>query len=189
MKRWMGAALTTAVIAATPASALGYVQGSAGLTSVPWFDIRGMSYKLNNGFNIGVSGGLNLANLLGPSWDVRGDILYNRNRYGCCRARLGAASFTANLIYHFDLGLPLKPYIGAGLGAVAVRFGNKLVGPNDGSTRFGAQALAGAEFPLMGRLSMFGEYRYIGTNRTQVAGLGAVDYQSHNFMLGLKLSL
>lgn len=187
MKQLVAAAVIAA--AALPAHAQGYLQGSGGVTTAPWLDISGVSYKMNTGYNVGVSGGLNLANVLGPSWDVRGDILYTKNEYACCRAHLGGTSFMVNLIYRFDLGLPAKPYIGAGLGGVSIQYGNALTGPNDSKVSFGGQALAGVEYPLFGRFSMFGEYRYIAAHKANIAQLGPVDYQTHNVMAGLKMTL
>ena len=171
------------------AAAQGYVQGSAGGTWTEWLDIGGVGYKLNTGYNIGVSAGLNLAHLLGSSWDLRGDIMYSQNQYDCCRAHLGGTSMMANLIYHVDLGSRLKPYVGAGLGAVAVNFGSVETGPHETRTQFGYQALAGVEYPLAGRLSMFGEYRYVDAGHTDFTLVGPVEYRTHNVMIGLKLSL
>ncbi|GAA0536041.1 opacity protein-like surface antigen [Rhizomicrobium palustre] len=188
MKPWAYAA-AAALLSLTPALAQGYVQGTAGGTLGSWLDISGVGYKLNTGYNIGISGGLRLTGLLGPEWDLRGDIVHSQNQYACCSSHLGGTSFMANLIYHFDdLDLPVKPYVGVGAGAVAVNFG-AMGGPHETQTRFGMQALAGVEYPLAGRLSLIGEYRYIAANNADFAGVGRVEYKTHNFMLGLKLSM
>jgi opacity protein-like surface antigen len=167
----------------------GYVQGSAGGSWTSWLDVGGVGYKLNTGYNIGVSGGLKLVHLLGPSWDLRGDIMHSQNQYDCCTAHLGGTSVMVNLIYHIDLDSRLKPYIGGGLGAVAVNFGNASTGPHETRTTFGYQALAGLEYPLMGKLSAFGEYRYIDAGHTDFAIIGPAEYRTHNVMIGLKYSL
>lgn len=169
------------------AFAQGYVQGSAGGSWTQWLDVGGIGYKLNTGYNIGVSAGLTLVNVLGPSWDVRGDVMYSQNQYDCCSAHLGGTSIMANLIYHVDLGTGLRPYIGAGLGAVAVNYGNAMTGPHETRTHIGYQALAGAEYPLVGKLSLFGEYRYIDAGHTNLSVVGPVEYRTHNVMVGLKL--
>jgi opacity protein-like surface antigen len=189
MRRWTIAVLFSAAAVFLPAGAQGYLQGSAGLTTTPWLDISGLGYKLNTGYNLGVSAGLRLVNVLGPSWDIRADALYTNNQYACCTAHLGATSLMANLIYHFDVGLPFKPYVGVGVGGVDVHYGSAMTGPHDSGISFGGQALAGVEYPLFGRFSAFGEYRYITANNTTLAPVGRVGYQSHNFMAGLELAL
>jgi opacity protein-like surface antigen len=187
--RTVGAAAFGLMAYAGCAFGQGYVQGSAGGTWTSWLDIGGVGYKLNTGYNIGVSGGINLVHLLGPSWDLRGDIMHSQNQYACCTAHLGGTSVMANLIYHIDLGMKLKPYIGAGLGAVAINFGNATTGPHETRTNFGYQALAGIEYPLAGKLSAFGEYRYIDAGHTDFSAVGPVEYRTHNVMIGLKLNL
>lgn len=185
----IGAAAVMLLTCAPAAAAQGYVQGSAGGTWTSWLDVGGVGYKLNTGYNIGVSAGINLVNLLGSSWDLRGDLMHSQNQYECCTAHLGGTSIMANLIYHVDLGLSLKPYIGAGVGAVAINYGNASTGPHETRTKFGYQALAGVEYPLMGRLTAFGEYRYIDAGHTDFTIVGPVEYRTHNVMLGLKLAL
>ena len=184
-----GAVVISLLAAAGSAGAQGDVQGSAGGSWTSWLDIGGVGYKLNTGYNIGVSAGLNLVNFLGSSWDLRGDLMHSQNQYDCCSAHLGGTSLMANLIYHVDLGMRLKPYIGAGVGAVAVNFGNEISGPHETRTKFGYQALAGIEYPLVGKLSAFGEYRYIDAGHTDFSVVGPVEYRTHNVMVGLKLSL
>lgn len=187
--RITGAALLGLLTFAAHAQAEGYVQGSAGGTWASWLDIGGIGYKLNTGYNVGVSAGVSLNRFLGPSWDLRGDIMHSQNQYDCCTAHLGGTSVMANLIYHFDVGMRLKPYVGAGLGAVAVNYGKQSTGPHETQTKFGFQALAGAEYPLFGKLSAFGEYRYVDAGHTDFSLIGPVEYRTHNVMLGLKLSL
>jgi len=188
MRPWAHVVTAITLLGFSPALADGYVQGAAGGTLGTWLDISGVGYKMNTGYNVGVSAGLRLTHLLGPHWDLRGDLLRTQNQYACCSAHLGGTSLMASLLYHFDLGIPLEPYIGVGAGAVAVDYG-AMGGPHESRTRFGAQALAGAEYPLMGRFSLFGEYRYVATNDVALPGVGRVEYRTHNFMMGLKLTL
>lgn len=183
------AAVFGVAVCTAAAPGQGYIQGSAGGSWTSWLDVGGVGYKLNTGYNIGVSAGLNLVNFLGSSWDLRGDIMHSQNQYDCCSAHLGGTSVMADLIYHVDLGMRLKPYIGAGVGAVAVNFGNAVTGPHETRTKFGYQALAGVEYPLVGHLSAFGEYRYVDAGHTDFSVIGPVEYRTHNVMVGLKLSL
>lgn len=188
MKPWVIAAAAATFFAFSPAGAQGYVQGSAGGTLGNWLDIGGLGYKLKTGYNVGVSGGLRLTHLLGPQWDLRGDIMHSQNQYACCSAHLGGTSFMASLLYHFDWDMPVKPYVGIGAGAVAVNYG-AMGGPQETRTSFGAQALAGVEYPLSNRWSLIGEYRFVAAEDTHFSAVGPVQYQTHNFMMGLKLNL
>jgi opacity protein-like surface antigen len=188
MKSLLYAATTMALLAFSPALAQGYVQGSAGGSFAPWLDIRGVGYKMNTGYNVGVSAGLRLTHFLGPNWDLRGDIMHTQNQYECCSAHLGGTSFMASLLYHFDIDSKIEPYVGVGLGGVAVNYG-AMGGSHETKTSFGGQALAGVEYPLMGRFSLFGEYRYLMAKTTNFQSVGRVEYKTHNVMLGLKLAL
>lgn len=97
-----------------------------------------------------------------------------------------------NALYDFDLGMPVTPYLGAGLGyldidADASSSGVSLNGDEGG---FGYQGIAGVSFGLTDQLQAFADYRYVvGTERDgyRVSTEDAeVDYASHNFMLGLR---
>jgi outer membrane protein OmpA-like peptidoglycan-associated protein len=80
-----------------------------------------------------------------------------------------------NILYDFDFGFPVYPYIGAGLGGMAVehdhffaRFANSPVFPTGVNTQshgsFAYQGIAGLAFPLpfMTGLSATLEYRFLG---------------------------
>lgn len=189
MKRWWSWALLGSLLCAGSAQAQGYVESSAGASTFPWLDVSGIAYRLNTGYNLGASAGLKLTNLFGPHWDLRGDVFYTHAQYSCCSSHLGGISFMGDLIYHFDVDWRIKPYVGAGVGAVAIQYGNPRLGPQVSNVRFAGQAIAGAEYPITSRFSAFAEYRFIDANKANFTVPGPVQYRSHNFTIGLKLSL
>jgi opacity protein-like surface antigen len=90
-----------------------------------------------------------------------------------------------DLIYHFDTGIPLGIYGGAGAGAVRTEVDDPISARN--STVFGWQALAGADYPVMPGVSIFAEYRYQNAHDANLKFLGGpVGNTSNNASAGLK---
>jgi opacity protein-like surface antigen len=76
-------------------------------------------------------------------------------------------SLMANAIYQFDLGIPLRPYVGIGLGMARVDYeltvgatGAALL--DDRESAFAYQALVGVGVPLGRRFQLSADYRYWG---------------------------
>ncbi len=108
--------------------------------------------------------------------------------------------FFGNVLYDFyGYGLPAQiiPHIGAGIGEVLVR--NNGVATTDApinghSAVFGYQGIVGAEYPLASNLKLGLDYRFIGTQDTDVnetfGGVAATahyKYYSHNVLLTLRV--
>lgn len=105
----------------------------------------------------------------------------------------------------FNLVMDLKPrtvgclngYIGGGIGALAVD-GDAVA---DSTTflfddaAFAFQGIAGVNYPVLDRLDLFTEYRYLGSNNirvessdaTGVTSLGAFRFDSHNVVFGIRI--
>lgn len=88
-----------------------------------------------------------------------------------------------NFLYDFDLGLPLKPYLGGGIGYARTDIG----GSKDWG--FAYQGIAGMSFDLMPQLKATLDYRYLATEKvnhgTNVGSYG--DESAHHVgMLGLR---
>jgi len=110
----------------------------------------------------------------------------------------------ANVLYDFDLGLPmgLTPYVGGGVGYAWLNYqGVDLKGTADTLTIFGTggafayQGIAGLSMPIAGvpGLSLTAEYRYFGTleqelkaRSTTQSGKVKVDYGNHSALIGLR---
>ncbi|MEM6413436.1 MAG: P44/Msp2 family outer membrane protein [Pseudomonadota bacterium] len=90
----------------------------------------------------------------------------------------------ANAIYDFDLGSPIKPYIGGGVG---VGFVNVDYVPSattvidDRSTQFAYQAMAGVSYAVAPAAEVFVGYRYRATTDVSVeANLFTADFDIEN---------
>ncbi|MDR3504971.1 MAG: OmpA family protein [Acidocella sp.] len=110
-----------------------------------------------------------------------------------------------NLLYDFNVGLPVFPYVGAGVGYQWVKFNNDLgnqftrIGGTEGS--FAYELIAGLSYPLpwVSGLSATAEYRFmqLTSGRNYAAGSvggpsGIVNVggeTSHTFLLGLRYQL
>lgn len=109
-----------------------------------------------------------------------------------------ANSVMTNLIFDMFKGRPVSAYIGGGIGVAFTNFdsfsatGNRVL--DDDDTVFAYQGIAGLEYAIDKRWSLFGEYRYFGLQDSDVTLLPDVgglpleiDMDSHNFGAGLRL--
>ncbi|MBE9605886.1 OmpA family protein [Acetobacteraceae bacterium H6797] len=110
----------------------------------------------------------------------------------------------ANVLYDFDLGLPMgiTPYIGGGVGYAWLNYQDvKLKGVTDTLDIFGSdgafayQGIAGLSLPISSvpGLSLTAEYRYFATleqelkaRSTTDSGKVKVDYANHSVLIGLR---
>ncbi|MGH7093820.1 MAG: outer membrane protein [Stellaceae bacterium] len=80
-----------------------------------------------------------------------------------------AEMFMTNVLYDFDLGWPVSPHIGAGIGAVELHDGGHVpvLGitsfDNSSDWVFGYQAIAGISYKLAAGLTADLDYRYLST--------------------------
>jgi outer membrane protein OmpA-like peptidoglycan-associated protein len=76
-------------------------------------------------------------------------------------------AFMTNVIYDFQVGWPITPHIGAGIGAVDIIEHARAPGigalANQRSWEFGYQAIAGARYNLSPQLALDLDYRYFAT--------------------------
>ena len=135
------------------------------------------------------------------SWRFEAEYAYRRN--GLDRITIGGASFgnlggsrqahafLANLIYELDLGWPVKPHIGGGVGgaylidkASAPGFGTFF---NDNGWEIGYQAIAGLRYDVTPNIAVDLDYRYFATTNIsfRTAGTGITyktGYNTQNVM-------
>ncbi|WP_043358563.1 OmpA family protein [Belnapia sp. F-4-1] len=164
--------------------------GAVGLASIGWGFGNGLraeiegSYRTNDIRSITSNGGA-----------VRGNSGYLRNY-----------AAMANVLYDFNLGLPIVPYLGVGVGYGWVDVDKANIAGPDGSRyriedtdgRFAYQGIAGAAFnlPVPG-LALTAEYRFYGTlepslnvDRTSVVGAPGGTYKptnyNHSALIGIR---
>lgn len=131
--------------------------------------------------------------------------------------RLRAWSLMANAWYDFDLGLPITPYVGGGIGMGMVKISGtlgrtnyagttgegtplprtlvieKLYEKND--TVFAWQLGAGFSFPISDTMKLFADYRYFSAGNAHLhlepgfhGGDINADFNSHNLMVGVRFN-
>jgi outer membrane protein OmpA-like peptidoglycan-associated protein len=152
-------------------------------SNLGWAGLLSLGYRWQNGLRGEIEGG------------------YRRNNVdeieGC--ATCGSDGFTqawsamANLLYDFNLGWPVHPYVGAGAGAAKVRAGG--IGPvpgtsiNDSDWAFAYQGIAGVSYQVTKPVELFAEYRYFATEGLEIQSAGVEnddEYRNHTIMAGLR---
>ena len=109
---------------------------------------------------------------------------------------VSATSLMGNAIFDLglDAGLPVQPYIGAGIGLAnldmdgASPFGGSTI--DDSDTVGAIQAIAGMSYPVNTQTTLFADYRYFATGSgdfTTAAGAAtSLDMRTHSLMAGLR---
>jgi outer membrane protein OmpA-like peptidoglycan-associated protein len=158
----------------------GYAAGAkVGYEMGPWRFEEEYTFRHNDLTNLRI-GGFNAPNASGSreSHAVMTNVLYDIN----------PASFGMNL------GLPITPHIGAGVGAVNVSDNARVAGRgrlfNDDDWVFGYQAIGGIRYNVTPNVALDLDYRYLGTTDAtfRVPGTGArykSGYENHTLMAGL----
>ena len=100
----------------------------------------------------------------------------------------------ANLLYDFNLGWPVTPHIGAGVGGVNLidRASAPGLGRffDDSDWQFGYQAIGGFRYNMTPNVAIDLDYRYLATTEAtfRVPGTGITyrtGYETHNLMATL----
>jgi opacity protein-like surface antigen len=154
-----------------------YLGGQAGWTGLPYQTdtIDGQAaipVRFNAGYNLGGRGGYRL----GP-WRFEEEYSYRHNNVAeYDEASMGVngarhtQSILTNVIYDFDVGWPITPHFGVGIGAMNVS--DRLSVPatgvflGDSGWQFGYQAIAGLRYDLNPLLSLDLDYRYLATTES-----------------------
>jgi len=93
-------------------------------------------------------------------------------------------AFMTNLLYDINLGWPVTPHVGAGIGAVNIIDNARVAGIgqafNDDDWQFGYQAIAGVRYNVTPNVALDLDYRYLGTTDAtfRVPSAPAVKYTS-----------
>jgi outer membrane protein OmpA-like peptidoglycan-associated protein len=201
-----GCVAVTALSCATGAQAQWYIGGEAGWSDLTDSTDRGgglptLHKNFDSGYALGVRGGYQM----GP-WRFEEEYIYHNNDLdrlstggttipGASGTRASHAIMT-NVLYDFNLGWPVTPHIGAGIGAVDVVENAKVAGigalANTDDWQFGYQGIVGATYNINPALSVDLDYRYLATtdpNFKYAANVGGGGYRSsyatHNILASL----
>jgi outer membrane protein OmpA-like peptidoglycan-associated protein len=125
--------------------------------------------SFDSGFNVGARAGYQSG-----AWRFEGEYSYRENTSHATSLgnRLNGSvdtnSLMANAIYDFNIGWPVTPHIGMGIGGI--QLSGSLNGPNIGfrartcDTVFAYQAIAGIRYAITPNLALDVDYRYRGTD-------------------------
>ncbi|HEY1798138.1 MAG TPA: OmpA family protein [Stellaceae bacterium] len=201
-----GCVAVTALSCAVPAQAQWYIGGEAGWSDLTdAHDHGGGGPTIKKSFDDGYSVGARAGYQMGP-WRFEEEYVYHNNGLD----RLSVAGFhvpgasgsrsshaiMSNVIYDVNMGWPVTPHIGAGIGAVDVVENAKLPGigalANDDSWQFGYQGIVGATYNINPNLSLDVDYRYLATTDPSFhyspnvgGGTYHSSYATHNFLASL----
>jgi opacity protein-like surface antigen len=158
--------------------------------------------QFRGGYNIGGRAGFQLG-----AWRLEGEVNYRTknlgrgvqmispvNRVGRGQnAERHSVSEMANVIYDLDIGLPVSPHIGGGIGAAEVtrNLTNIFGGTHDTVTVFAYQGMAGLRYWLSPAVAIDLDYRYFATTDTTFLSTNVggdrihSDYGTHNVIASL----
>lgn len=171
------AAQTAPAASAAPASGQ-YIAVSGGLIGKTDYD-----YGFANGWSVdadvkaGAQGAIAWGTSIGANW--RGEIALgyrsqkvdsaltsNVGVFVATDGKVKALSIDLNGYYDFPVSGPVKPYLGAGIGAAQVKIDDGLL--DDKGDALTLQAMAGASVAVSPRISLFAEGRYQYTGSIKV---------------------
>ena len=156
--------------------------------------------RYDEGFAVGARVGYEM----GP-WRFEEEYTYRRNGLDKLRvagvtipgtrgSRQSHAAMT-NLIYDVNLGWPVTPHVGAGIGAVdVIDRAKRTAAPSfklsDNDWQFGYQAIAGVRYNISPNLALDLDYRYLATTDATFRVPGTTiryksGYDTHNLMASL----
>jgi outer membrane protein OmpA-like peptidoglycan-associated protein len=181
-----------------------YLGGEAGWSDLPsQTDHSNGAPTLNERYDAGYALGARLGYQWGP-WRFEEEYIYHNNgldrlavsgvnQTGASGSRNSHAIMT-NAIYDFDLGWPVTPHIGAGVGAVDVVASASAPATgtliNASNWQFGYQAIGGVSYNFSPDLSLDVDYRYLASTAPTFPASGIAStfhtrYYTHNILASL----
>jgi outer membrane protein OmpA-like peptidoglycan-associated protein len=158
-------------------------------------------------YDDGVVGAINGGYAFNNGWDVELEGQYRYNDVnnirgygkGFARGSMRNYAVMANTYYHFptmDLGLPISPFVGAGVGMAdyapyhirsdTMAYPTYVGGPDKWG--FAYQAMAGLSYALTDNISLSAEYRWFSrTDQSYPRGV-TNDYDQHAVLFGVRYS-
>ncbi len=161
----------------------------------------GRHLEFETGYNVGGFVGWDLG-----MFRLEGEVSYRENEIDSIRSGgvlLGGAGGNAsslalmmNAYYDFEMGWPLTPYIGAGIGVARYK-ADGITGAglgftvDDEDTKLAYQGIVGVSYAITDAVSLSADYRYFATQephlRTSTGRNFEVDNTTHNVTVGLTM--
>jgi OmpA-OmpF porin, OOP family len=194
----IGAAFVTVPMTAGAADNGLYVGGAGGYNFLPedsklgsvdadldgdWAGLGALGYAFSNGLRLEGEFGYRENDVNGISGTSGGTGSYH------------TSTFMTNLLYDIhQLGWPVTPYVGIGLGAARVKLGS--VGPvasstiNDSDIGFAMQGIVGASYDLNRYFTLTADYRHVRVPDLSFKTAGGTsvdsDYATNQVMVGIR---
>lgn len=147
-----------------------------------WAAVGALGYGLGNGFRVESEIGYRQSDV-------------NKANTGAASGKAKAYHLMVNGLYDFNLGWPVTPYVGAGVGVARVNFDSvtvPLAGRtiDDTATTFAYQGIAGVAYAITQNLKFDVSYRYFGTSNPYLKDSAHVDeraqYRDHTVLAALR---
>ncbi|MBF0250368.1 MAG: porin family protein, partial [Alphaproteobacteria bacterium] len=198
---------TLSFAAAMTASAIAYAGDATGPyvgAGLGWLDVEGTTVNDTTSrsvkFDDDKMGALFLGYDYGNAWRTelelsrRGGADLSTVSGTAATGDVSATSLMANVAYDFDLGLPVTPYLGAGLGLSRVDMSNArpfgASSIDDTDNALGLQGIAGLSYAINDNLDAFADYRYFTARNvdlnTRAGANASFDLDTHAVMVGLR---
>jgi len=173
-----------------------YVEGEGGVAFAGNLNYGCCEFEMETGYNAGGAFGVHVS----PNWDVEMEGFFARMGYGGCaticndtdfETHLSGLSAMVNVIYNFDMGWGVDPYIGVGAGATRIHYdgGEQFPIFTGSDWNFGYQVMAGGMMDITEHVGLFMEYRFHDvTKDATIVGVPNIEYRSHNVSLGVQLT-
>ena len=169
---WAGAGLAMAMaLCGADAQAQFYLGGEGGWTGLEGTKDNVGGVPINRSFDGGFNVGARAGYQMGP-WRFEGEYSFRENTSNLTRfgsrfnGSLDTNSFMANGIYDFDLGWPVTPHIGMGIGGASLNgnLNSPVLGYRSKTSDvvFAYQAIAGVRYMINPALAFDLDYRYRG---------------------------
>ncbi|WP_185961569.1 outer membrane protein [Telmatospirillum sp. J64-1] len=176
-----------AVMAGTP-----YFSGSLGYTFPQNGDMATGSLGMDNGINANAALGWDFGRP-GSGPRVEAEVAFRRNGVSD-GGDVDIWSGMANAYWDFDFGMPIRPYVGGGVGIARVDY-RGVTGPGGeymtgDSSDFAWQAMAGASWSVNERTDLYGGWRYFNvpdsSANTALGSVNVDDLDSHAIEVGVR---
>lgn len=145
---------------------------------IGWAGVGTVGYRFSNGLRAEIEGA--------------GHFNDGETRVAGLDTDIRAWSAMGNLLYDFNLGSVIRPYVGVGVGTANVDVEIASVG-SDAEWAFAYQAILGVGYPITDRFEAFIDYRYMATAGLDLGSGGPLmnedEYRRHTVLAGVRLSL
>ncbi|MFP3942710.1 MAG: outer membrane protein [Alphaproteobacteria bacterium] len=164
-----------------------YIEGFGGVSFARDLSYGAAKFEMDTGWNAGGALGAHL----NEHWDLEVDVFYSELGYEGFETSISGLSVMLDLLYNFNTGWVVDPYVGAGFGVTRVRYdgANQFPTFTGQEWAFGYQFMGGLMYEVTPIVDLFAEYRFhdIGGD-VEIKGVPNIDYETHNISAGIRLN-